>query len=94
MAEKKWGIAHIFASFNNTIITITDLSGAETISKSSGGMVVKQDRNESSPYAAMQLATSVAEQALDKGIMGVHVKVRAPGGNRQRSPGPGAQAGQ
>lgn len=62
MAEKKWGIAHIFASFNNTIITITDLSGAETISKSSGGMVVKQDRNESSPYAAMQLATSVAEQ--------------------------------
>ena len=92
MAERKWGIAHIFASFNNTIITITDLSGAETISKSSGGMVVKQDRNESSPYAAMQLATSVAEQALDKGIMGVHVKVRAPGGNRQRSPGPGAQA--
>ena len=92
MAEKKWGIAHIFASFNNTIITITDLSGAETISKSSGGMVVKQDRNESSPYAAMQLATSVAEQALDKGIMGVHVKVRAPGGNRQRSPGPGVQA--
>ena len=92
MAEKKWGVAHIFASFNNTIITITDLSGAETISKSSGGMVVKQDRNESSPYAAMQLATSVAEQALDKGIVGVHVKVRAPGGNRQRSPGPGAQA--
>ncbi|HYA61182.1 MAG TPA: 30S ribosomal protein S11 [Candidatus Acidoferrum sp.] len=92
MAEKKWGVAHIFASFNNTIITITDLSGAETISKSSGGMVVKQDRNESSPYAAMQLATSVAEQALDKGIVGVHVKVRAPGGNKQRSPGPGAQA--
>jgi small subunit ribosomal protein S11 len=92
MVEKKWGIAHIFASFNNTIITITDLSGAETISKSSGGMVVKQDRNESSPYAAMQLATSVAEQARDKGIVGVHVKVRAPGGNKQRSPGPGAQA--
>jgi small subunit ribosomal protein S11 len=40
----------------------------------------------------MQLATSVAEQALDKGIVGVHVKVRAPGGNKQRSPGPGAQA--
>jgi small subunit ribosomal protein S11 len=92
MVEKKWGVAHIYASFNNTIITITDLSGAETISKSSGGMVVKQDRNESSPYAAMQLATSVAEQARDKGIVGVHVKVRAPGGNKQRSPGPGAQA--
>jgi len=92
MAERKWGIAHIFASFNNTIITITDLSGAETIAKSSGGMVVKQDRNESSPYAAMQLATSAAEQALDKGVLGVHVRVRAPSGNGQRSPGPGAQA--
>jgi small subunit ribosomal protein S11 len=45
--KEKWGIAHIFASFNNTIITITDLSGAETVTKSSGGMVVKQDRNES-----------------------------------------------
>jgi len=92
MAERRWGVAHIFASFNNTIITITDLSGAETIAKSSGGMVVKQDRNESSPYAAMQLATSAAEQALEKGILGVHVRVRAPGGNEQRSPGPGAQA--
>ena len=57
MADEKWGIAHIYASFNNTIITITDLSGAETVTKSSGGMVVKQDRNESSPYAAMQMAT-------------------------------------
>ncbi len=92
MAEGKWGIAHIFSSFNNTIITITDLTGAETIAKCSGGMVVKEDRNESSPYAAMQMAMRVAEQAKDKGIMGVHIKVRAPGGNNQRSPGPGAQA--
>ncbi|KAF5078082.1 MULTISPECIES: 30S ribosomal protein S11 [Methanoculleus] len=92
MAEEKWGIAHIFASFNNTIITVTDLSGAETITKSSGGMVVKQDRNESSPYAAMQMAIQVAQNARDKGITGVHVKVRAPGRGKQRSPGPGAQA--
>jgi len=92
MAEEKWGIAHIFASFNNTIITITDLSGAETVTKSSGGMVVKQDRNESSLYAAMQMAIQVAQNARDKGITGVHVKVRAPGRGKQRSPGPGAQA--
>ena len=92
MAEEKWGIAHIFASFNNTIITITDLSGAETVTKSSGGMVVKQDRNESSPYAAMQMAIHVAQNARDKGITCVHVKVRAPGRGKQRSPGPGAQA--
>ena len=90
--KEKWGVAHIFASFNNTIITVTDLSGAETVTKSSGGMVVKQDRNESSPYAAMQMAGNVAQAAREKGIVGVHVKVRAPGQGKQRSPGPGAQA--
>ncbi|CAJ37639.1 30S ribosomal protein S11 [Methanocella arvoryzae] len=88
----KWAIAHIFSSFNNTIITVTDLTGAETLAKTSGGMVVKQDRNESSPYAAMQMAMNVAEQIKAKGIQGVHIRVRAPGGNHQRSPGPGAQA--
>ena len=93
MAEKeKWGVAHIFASFNNTIITVTDLTGAETLAKTSGGMVVKQARNESSPYAAMQMASNVAQVAREKGITGVHVKVRAPGRGKQRSPGPGAQA--
>jgi len=86
MSSEKWGIAHIYASFNNTIITITDLTGAETI------VVVKADRDESSPYAAMQLAMNVAEQAKGKGIIGVHVRVRGPGGNKQRSPGSGAQA--
>ncbi|MBU2617937.1 MAG: 30S ribosomal protein S11 [Euryarchaeota archaeon] len=92
MSDGKWGIAHIYASFNNTIVTITDLTGAETIARSSGGMVVKADRDESSPYAAMQVAMRAAEQAKEKGIVGVHVRVRAPGGNKQRSPGPGAQA--
>ncbi|MFA5395813.1 MAG: 30S ribosomal protein S11 [Methanogenium sp.] len=90
--EEKWGIAHIFASFNNTVITVTDLSGAETVTKSSGGMVVKQAWNESSPYAAMQMAINVAQQAREKGFVGVHVRVRAPGRGKQRSPGPGAQA--
>jgi small subunit ribosomal protein S11 len=92
MAEGKWGIAHIQASFNNTIITITDLTGAETIAKISGGMVVKAARDESSPYTAMQMANQLSDKLKDKGIMGIHVKVRAPGGNKQRSPGPGAQA--
>ncbi|MDD4300369.1 MAG: 30S ribosomal protein S11 [Methanomicrobium sp.] len=91
-SKEKWGVAHIFASFNNTVITVTDLSGAETITKSSGGMVVKQARNESSPYAAMQMAINVAQASMDKGIVGLHVKVRAPGRGKQRSPGPGAQA--
>jgi small subunit ribosomal protein S11 len=92
MAEGKWGVAHIQASFNNTIITITDLTGAETIAKISGGMVVKAARDESSPYTAMQMANQLSDKLKDRGIIGIHVKVRAPGGNKQRSPGPGAQA--
>lgn len=92
MTEGKWGVAHIQASFNNTIITITDLTGAETIAKMSGGMIVKAARDESSPYTAMQMANLLADKLRDRGIVGIHVKVRAPGGNKQRSPGPGAQA--
>jgi small subunit ribosomal protein S11 len=88
----KWGIANIFASYNNIIITLTDVTGAETITKCTGGMVVKAAKDESSPYAAMRAAEKVAEIAKEKGIEGIHVKVRAPGGNRSTSPGPGAQA--
>jgi len=87
-----WAVAHVHASFNNTIITITDLTGAETIAKSSGGTVVKQNRDEASPYAAMQMAEVVAEKAQAQGVEGVHVRVRGPGGNLQQNPGPGAQA--
>ncbi|MCD5426108.1 MAG: 30S ribosomal protein S11 [Methanosarcinaceae archaeon] len=92
MAEKIWGVAHIKSSFNNTIITITDITGAETIAKSSGGMVVKAARDESSPYTAMQIASQLADTLKSKGVEGIHFKVRAPGGNKQQSPGPGAQA--
>jgi len=92
MTDGKWGIAHIYSSFNNTIIHITDLTGAETVARFSGGMIVKADREESSPYAAMQAAARAAEEAMDKGFGGVHIKVRAPGGSESKSPGPGAQA--
>jgi len=85
-------VAHIYSSSNNTIIHITDLTGAETISRWSGGMIVKADREEGSPYAAMQAATRAAMEALAKGIVGVHIKVRAPGGSKSKIPGPGAQA--
>jgi small subunit ribosomal protein S11 len=88
----KWGIAHVYASFNNTLITVTDATGAETIAKSSGGSVVKQNRDEASPYAAMQMAESIAEEVKAAGIKGVHVRVRGPGGNSIKSPGPGSQA--
>ncbi|WP_461863748.1 30S ribosomal protein S11 [Thermococcus sp.] len=90
--REKWGVAHIYSSYNNTIIHITDLTGAETVSRWSGGMVVKADRDEPSPYAAMIAAKRAAEEAMEKGFTGVHIKVRAPGGSKSKSPGPGAQA--
>ncbi len=89
----RWGIAHIYSSYNNTLITLTDLSGTETIARSSGGQIVKTDRLESSPTAAMGAAKKVAEIALDKGINALHIRVRAPGGhNGPTNPGPCAQA--
>jgi small subunit ribosomal protein S11 len=89
---ERWGVVHIFSSYNNTIIHITDISGAETIARTSGGMVVKASRMESSPYAAMRAASLAADVARDKGITAIHIRVRAPGGAGPRTPGPGAQA--
>ena len=91
-AEEKWGIAHIYSSYNNTIIHITDLTGAETASISSGGHHVTADRYESSPFAAMKAANAVVEAAKTKGFTALHIKVRAVGGVGSRVPGPGAQA--
>ncbi len=90
--NEKWGVVHIFSSYNNTLIHITDISGAETIARTSGGMYVKADRLESSPYAAMRAASAAADVARDKGITAIHIKVRAPGGSGPRTPGQGAQA--
>ncbi len=89
----RWGVAHIYSSYNNTIIHITDITGSETISRASGGMVVKAHRLESSPTAAMTAAKRAAEGAMEKGINALHVRIRAPGGhNGPNNPGPGAQA--
>lgn len=95
--EKKskefWGVLHIYSSKNNTILHVTDITGAETISIKSGGQVVKSQREESSPYAAMQAAMRVADEIKEKGIRGLHIKVRAPGGhNGPKYIGKGAQA--
>ena len=90
--ELKWGVVHIYSSLNNTIIHMTDLTGAETVARASGGMVVKADREKPSPYAAMLAASRVAQEAMDKGIRAIHIRVRAPGGHGPKTPGPGAQA--
>ncbi len=90
--EGKWGVAHIYSSKNNTIITVTDISGAETIAVASGGMIVKNDREEGGPYAAMQAAFKASEKSKERGVVGVIVRVRAPGGHGSKTPGVGAQA--
>ena len=86
------GIVHIYASHNNTNILLTDVTGAETIAKCSGGQVVKAQHKEGSPYAAMKIAEIIAEKAKERGILEVDVKVRAPGGNKSQSPGAGSEA--
>ena len=90
--SEKWGIAHIYSSYNNTIIHMTDLTGGETVSISSGGVHVNADRYESSPFAAMKAANAVVDVARTKGFTGFHIRVRAVGGVGSRVPGPGAQA--
>lgn len=92
-AEDNWGIVHIYSSYNDTIIHITDITGSESIARSSGGQVVKAHRMEPSPTAAMMAAKKAAEIAKDKGVNALHVKIKAPGGhNGPNNPGPGAQA--
>ncbi|KAI4730653.1 hypothetical protein E4T49_01667 [Aureobasidium sp. EXF-10728] len=142
--ELVFGVARIFASFNDTFVHVTDLSlgalsswtiatflqrsaparhmrraqdhgqkeekrqwdkkrrhtrhpieqrnGRETISRVTGGMKVKADRDESSPYAAMLAAQDVAARCKELGITALHVKIRATGGNGTKTPGPGAQS--
>lgn len=89
----RWGVCHIFSSYNNTIIHITDITGTETIAISSGGQVTKSHRLESSPTAAMAAAKKAGEITAEIGITGLHVKIKAVGGpNGPNNPGPGAQA--
>lgn len=90
--QYKWAVCHVFSSKNDTILTVTDMSGAETIAKASGGMIVKADREEGKPYAAMQAAAKVANEVKNRGITGLHIRIRAPGGNGAKTPGAGAQA--
>ena len=86
------GIIHIFASHNNTLILLTDMTGSETIAKCTGGQVVKAQHKEGSPYAAMKVAETVAERARERGIREIIVKVRGSGGNKSNSPGAGSEA--
>merc|ERR1719393_303197 len=90
--EEMFGVAHIYASYNDTFVHITDLTGRETLVRVTGGMKVKADRDESSPYAAMLAAQDVAVLCKELGITALHIKIRGTGGQRSKTAGPGGQS--
>ena len=89
--EELFGVCHICATFNDTFIHVTDLSGRETYARVTGGMKVKADREESSPYAAMMAAQDVYARLKQLGVTAIHIKLRGKGGANTRTPGPGAK---
>ncbi len=91
--KHKWAVLHIYSSFNNTHLHVTDLTGSETIIKVTGGMITKSDRLKGSPNTAMAAARQIIEACSSNGINALIVRVRAVGGhNGPNLPGPGTQA--
>ena len=76
------GIAHIQATFNNTIVTITDTSGGTVAWASAGGLDFRGSRK-STPYAAQQTAEACARKAMEHGMKRVEVRVKGPGSGRE-----------
>ncbi|MDK2848119.1 MAG: small subunit ribosomal protein [Desulfuromonadales bacterium] len=76
------GIAHIQATFNNTIVTITDIAG-NVISWSTCGTMNFKGSRKSTPFAAQIAAEDAAKKAMDHGLRSVEVRVKGPGSGRE-----------
>ena len=76
------GVAHIHATFNNTIVTITDVQG-NVIAWSSAGALGYKGAKKSTPFAAQLAAQAAAKTAFDQGIRQVDVEVKGPGAGRE-----------
>jgi small subunit ribosomal protein S11 len=76
------GVAHVNASFNNTMVTITDAQG-NTISWSSAGMMGFKGSRKSTPYAAQVAAEDAAKKASEHGVRTIEVEVTGPGSGRE-----------
>jgi small subunit ribosomal protein S11 len=76
------GIAHVNASFNNTIITIADAQG-NTIAWSSSGLMGFKGSRKSTPYAAQMAAEDVGRKAIEHGVRTLEVEVKGPGAGRE-----------
>jgi small subunit ribosomal protein S11 len=76
------GVAHVSATFNNTMITITDAQGNTVSWASAGGMGFKGSRK-STPFAAQMAAEDAGKKALEHGMKTIDVEVRGPGSGRE-----------
>ncbi|MBM4134817.1 MAG: 30S ribosomal protein S11 [Nitrospira sp.] len=76
------GVAHIQASFNNTIVTITDMSGNSVVWASAGSQQFKGSRK-STPFAAQKAGEAAAKKAMEHGMRQVDVYVNGPGSGRE-----------
>ena len=76
------GVAYIKATFNNTIITLTDKKGNAIAWASAGALGFKGSRK-NTPYAATQAADKVAQEAMSMGLNTIIVKIKGPGGGRE-----------
>ena len=76
------GVAHVNASFNNTIVTITDMNGNAVAWSSAGSLGFKGSRK-STPYAAQMAAEKAAAKAVEMGLKNVDVEVMGPGSGRE-----------
>ena len=76
------GVAHIQATFNNTIVTITDLNG-EVVSWCTAGTKGFKGSRKSTPYAAQMAAEEAAKKAMDSGMRSISVLVKGPGSGRE-----------
>ncbi|MFA5560244.1 MAG: 30S ribosomal protein S11 [Acholeplasmataceae bacterium] len=76
------GVAHIHTTFNNTIVTITDMDGNAVAWSSAGALGFKGSRK-STPFAAQMSAEAVAKTAMDNGMIKVEVSVKGPGPGRE-----------
>ena len=76
------GVAHVNASFNNTMITITDAQG-NTISWSSAGLMGFKGSRKSTPYAAQMAAEDAGKKAAEHGVRTIEVEVKGPGSGRE-----------
>ncbi len=82
-------VLNIYASFNNTIVHVTDMSG-RTLAKVTGGMVTKHGRLKANPTIAMFIGKRIGETLKEKGVKSLYVRIRSK--TRNPAPGPGAHA--